>query len=367
MIGALTGALTAAPAGAAAGPQHSAPLERPQSPTRTVPAEAPPSTYVVQPGDTVFDIAARFGLSVDGILTANGLSWSSTIHPGQTLVLIPAAAAPAAPSTSAPSAATHTVVAGDTVFAIAQAYGTTTEAVLTANGLGGDAIIYPGQTLIIAGAAPAPASAAPASAPPASATHTVVAGDTLFAIAQAYATSVDALLAANGLGRDAIIYPGQTLSLTAPAPAAAAAPAPPATLWASLDAEQAANAALIVRIGRELGVSDHGAAIALATAMVESSLRNLAWGDRDSLGLFQQRPSAGWGTPEQILDADRSTRVFYGGSGDPNGAVTRGLLDVAGWETLPFADAAQTVQISAFPERYGQWEAQAREWVALYG
>src|SRR5690606_6829153 len=106
----------------------------------------------------------------------------------------------------------------------------------------------------------------------------------------------------------------------------------------------------------DLGISERGIAIALATAMVESSMRNLDYGDRDSLGLFQQRPSQGWGTAEQILNADRSIRVFYGGPSDPNGSTTRGLLDIRGWESMAFTDAAQAVQISAYPDRYGQWE-----------
>ena len=149
------------------------------------------------------------------------------------------------------------------------------------------------------------------------------------------------------------------LTAASPAPAPAASEAAPTQKSADLSAEQAANATLIIRIGRELGVSDHGIAIALATGMVESDLRNLDWGDRDSLGIFQQRPSTGWGTPEQILDAERSTRVFYGGPSDPNGHTTRGLPDIPGWESMAFTDAAQAVQISAFPLRYGQWETAA--------
>ena len=86
--------------------------------------------------------------------------------------------------------------------------------------------------------------------------------------------------------------------------------------------------------------------------MQESWLRNLDWGDRDSLGLFQQRPSSGWGSPEQILDRERATRVFYGGAGDPNGTTTRGLLDIPGWEGMAYADAAQAAAISAQPDRY---------------
>lgn len=182
--------------------------------------------------------------------------------------------------------------------------------------------------------------------------------------------SVDAVLAANGLSRASIIYPGDVLQIPSPAASPAPAPAPasvgPATA-PGLDAEQSENARLIIRIGRELGVSDRGILIALGTAMQESWLRNLDWGDRDSLGLFQQRPSAGWGSAELILDRERSTRVFYGGSSDPNGPATRGLLDIPGWESLPYADAAQAVQISAYPDRYAQWEQPATVWLAVLG
>jgi LysM repeat protein len=247
------------------------------------------------------------------------------------------------------------------------------DAVLAANGLSRASVIYPGQQITVAGGAPqtAPAAAAPAAqtAPLAAGSHAVVAGDTVSAIAKKYGTTTQAIFSLNGLDASSIIYPGQTLIVgQAPAPAAAApAVAPGGQLQATLTAEQAANAALIIRIGRELGVSDRGLAIALATAMVESGMRNLDWGDRDSLGIFQQRPSTGWGAPEQILDADRSTRVFYGGQSDPNGSTTRGLLDIPGWESMSFTDAAQAVQISAFPQRYGQWETQSYAWLAQHG
>ncbi|MCV0335226.1 MULTISPECIES: LysM peptidoglycan-binding domain-containing protein [unclassified Microbacterium] len=380
VLGALATTLTAAPAHAAS-PSDAAAVERPRLlPARAVPTEAAPPSYVVRPGDTVSAIATRFGLRAVDVLTWNGLSWRSVIYPGQTLTLLPAApaATPAATPTAAPAppaSATHQVVAGDTVYAIAQRYGTTVDAVLSANGLTRASIILPGQSLVVAGtaapaAAPTPA-AVPAVAPASAATHTVVAGDTLFGIAQKYGTTTQTLYAANGLGPSSIIYPGQTLSLqatpvAAPAPTTASASAG-GQQTATLTAEQAANAALIIRVGRELGVSDRAIAIALATGMVESGLRNLDWGDRDSLGIFQQRPSTGWGTPAQIMDAERSTRVFYGGQADPNGQVTRGLLDIPGWEGMPFTEAAQAVQISAYPDKYGQWETQAYAWLALHG
>ncbi|MCC4907622.1 LysM peptidoglycan-binding domain-containing protein [Microbacterium sp. cx-59] len=273
----------------------------------------------------------------------------------------------ALPASVAPPA-THTVVSGDTVSGVAGRYGLRTADVLAWSGLGWDSVLHPGDLLQLQ----APVSA-PAPAPPsATAAHTVQAGDTISGIAARNGTTAQAVLAANGLTWDSIIYPGQTIALptaAAPsAPAAAAAPAPAAAAPVlELDAEQIANAQLIIRIGRELGVSDRGIVIALGTAMQESWLRNLDWGDRDSEGLFQQRPASGWGTADQVRDPDRATRAFFGGAGDPNGTLTRGLLDIPGWESMSYADAAQSVQISAYPDRYAQWEQPATTWLSVLG
>ena len=360
VIGTLTGSMALVPAAADTAPVHS---ETRSIPTlRAVPASAP-TTYVVQPGDTISAIAEGHGLRIADVLAWNGLTWRSVIYPGQTLSLAGASVPASVPAASQ----THVVVPGDTVYGIAQRYGTTVDAVLAANGLTRASVIYPGQSLSVSGTAAPVTTAATATAPapvttpaPGAQTHAVVAGDTLFGIAQKYGTTTASLYAWNALTAQSIIYPGQSIVVSAP-------PSQTGQLSATLDAEQAANAALIITIGRQLGVSDRGLAIALATAMVESGLRNVDHGDRDSLGLFQQRPSTGWGAAEQILDADRSTRAFFGGQSDPNGQITRGLLDVAGWESLPFTVAAQTVQISAYPDKYGQWETQAYQWLALHG
>ncbi len=338
-----------------------------------VPAAQPaPATYTVARGDTVSRIAARFGLRTADVLALNGLSWSSVIYPGQVLKLTaataaaPAPAAPAAPAPPAAASGSYTVQRADTISSIAKRHGVTTNAVLSANGLGWSSIIYPGQRISIpGGAAPAastptaptaPAPAAPTAPSAGGTTYTIVAGDTISAIAKRHGVSVNAVLGANGLGGSSIIYPGQTIKVPA------AAPSIP-----GLTAEQVANAQLIVRIGRELGVPDRGIAIALGTAMQESSLRNVTWGDRDSLGLFQQRPSYGWGTEAEVQDAARATRAFFGGAGDPNGARTRGLLDIPGWQELTFTQAAQAVQISAYPDAYAKWEAPAASWLAAIG
>jgi N-acetylmuramoyl-L-alanine amidase len=261
----------------------------------------------------------------------------------------------------AADAASYTVQPGDTVTAIAGRHGLRTADVLSVNGLGVSSIIRPGDVLQLGAPAPAPvAAAAPAPASAAAAgSHVVTAGDTVSAIARAAGVSTRAVLDANGLTESSIIYPGETLVV----PAAASAP----PLVPGLDAEQSASVRLIVQIGRELGVPDRGIAIALGTAMQESWLRNIDWGDRDSLGLFQQRPSAGWGSEAEAMDAARATRAFFGGALDPNGSRTRGLLDVAGWQGMSFAEAAQAVQISAYPDRYAQWEQPATAWLAAVG
>lgn len=383
VIGALATVLTASPAEAAE-PMRSG--TTPQPARALLPADAlrhgavpvhrataSPATYTVKPGDTVSGIAIRHGLRPADVLAWNDLGWRSVIYPGQTLRLTSTPAAKPAAKKHAPKkhdARTHTVVRGDTVYAIARRYGTSVAKIIAANGLTRAAVIYPGQRLRIGSApaaAPAAKSATPKPAAASSATplaHEVRPGDTLFGIAHKYGTSIAVLLRANGLGSGSIIYPGQSLRLAPPAPAQRSAKSDTAQRSAKLDATQRRHASHIIRIGRELGVPDRGIAIALATAMVESSLRNLDHGDRDSLGLFQQRPSQGWGTAEQILDADRSIRVFYGGPHDPNGSASRGLLDMPGWHTKKFTDAAQAVQVSAYPDRYGQWEAQARHWLA---
>jgi hypothetical protein len=111
-----------------------------------------------------------------------------------------------------------------------------------------------------------------------------------------------------------------------------------------LDADQMANAATISAIGVSRQASQRAITIALATAWQESKLRNLSGGDRDSIGLFQQRPSQGWGTRAQISDPRYATRAFYAA-----------LVKVKGWESMRVTDAAQTVQRSAYPEAYEKW------------
>jgi hypothetical protein len=122
------------------------------------------------------------------------------------------------------------------------------------------------------------------------------------------------------------------------------------------DDEQRRNAAAIMTTGRRLQVPERGLWIALATSMQESGLRDLNYGDRDSPGLFQQRPSQGWGTPTQILKPDYAATQFF----------TR-LVAVPDWATMPLWQAAQSVQRSAFPLAYAKWEQDAADLLAGIG
>ncbi|MFF4743185.1 hypothetical protein ACGF3K_05980 [Streptomyces sp. NPDC047980] len=115
-----------------------------------------------------------------------------------------------------------------------------------------------------------------------------------------------------------------------------------------LSPEMAANAATISAVGTTRGMPERAVTIALATALQESALRNIRHGDRDSLGLFQQRPSQGWGTPRQILDPVYSAGAFYDH-----------LAEVPGYSRLPLTVAAQRVQRSGFPQAYAKHEPDA--------
>jgi hypothetical protein len=118
---------------------------------------------------------------------------------------------------------------------------------------------------------------------------------------------------------------------------------------AELDPEQAGNAAIIAAVARKRGLPARAATIGIATAIQESKLRNIEYGDRDSLGLFQQRPSQGWGTRKQITDQVYATNAFYDV-----------LSKVDGYETMEITKVAQKVQHSAFPAAYADHEPEAR-------
>jgi hypothetical protein len=124
-----------------------------------------------------------------------------------------------------------------------------------------------------------------------------------------------------------------------------------------LSDEQVGNVRAIIAATKKAGMDERAAVVAIATALQESKLENLGHlgerNDHDSQGLFQQRPSSGWGTVEQITDPQYATMAFL-----------KGLKQVDGWQDMPLTKAAQTVQVSAYPDHYAQWEQQAADLVA---
>ncbi|GGN67276.1 lipoprotein [Streptomyces albiflavescens] len=124
----------------------------------------------------------------------------------------------------------------------------------------------------------------------------------------------------------------------------------------TVTSEMMGNAAIIVHVGEKTKVPDDGLVIAIMTSLQESKLRNIDYGDRDSIGLFQQRPAAGWGSHDEIMDPNYSSMAFYGGPNHPSPPNPRGLLGVPNWQQLDKGAAAQKVQVSAFPTLYKRWE-----------
>ncbi len=151
--------------------------------------------YVVKPGDTLYRIASLYGVPVSAIVSANNIANPNLIYPNQVLV-IPTGATPS------PSTGSYTVQPGDTLYRIAARYGTTVTAIANANNIANPNLIYPGQVLVIPGGG---------STPPATRTYTVQPGDTLYSIAGRYGTTVNAIVTANNIADPNLILPGQVL------------------------------------------------------------------------------------------------------------------------------------------------------------
>lgn len=123
-----------------------------------------------------------------------------------------------------------------------------------------------------------------------------------------------------------------------------------------LNDDQINNANIIASVGKSMGASSRDIIIALMTAMQESTLKNLNYGDRDSLGLFQQRPSQGWGTPAQVTDPVYASKKFFSS-----------LFGVKNRNSMPLTLAAQAVQRSAFPLAYAKWQGMAESLMGIVG
>ena len=362
-----------------------------------------PATYTVTPGDTISGIADRFGVPTPAILTLNGLSWNAVVHEGQVLKLSPEPTKKRQASPARVMNNGYLVQNGESASQIADRVGISTQALLAHNNLSSDAVIYAGQLIKLPGVTKEVVDRARLTIPTIAAAPTIVAASLdaevdevtveeeekppAFDAADIELAEKPELVVVKVPEKKAVVTPppapkvsppAQKTSTPAPAAPAPTAPAEVQDTAASapsgvgqpvdgsitpLNDERRGNAQIIVSMGRELGVPDYGIVIALATAMQESSLRNIQWGDRDSLGLYQQRPSTGWGSAEQIMDPAYSTRLFFGGPSNPNKGFTRGLLDISGWSTMALTDAAQRVQISAYPKAYAKWEASAWAWL----
>lgn len=334
-------------------------------------------SYRVKPGDTLSKIASKHGLTLSELTALNRISSATIIYPGQ--VLRVAKVLPATnPTPGNPDS--YQVKAGDTLESIATQFSLKVADLVSFNSLTRNSIIYVGQVLHLKSTAPKPASETTTPKPPAQAStlsdevsdmdpmrptgactihgfHTVKAGETVSRIAAIYGVSTQSVLSSNNLTWSSTIYVGTQLAI----PGVHQIEHCPSLV--KLSSEMKSNANVIFRVGRALGVSDYGIVIALATAMQESSLRNINFGDRDSIGLFQQRPSQGWGTVQQIMSPEYSARAFFGGPTGPNAGKIRGLLDIKNWATMPLTKAAQAVQISAHPDAYQKWELSAWSWL----
>jgi LysM repeat protein len=339
------------------------------------------TVHVVKRGETVNSIAKKYGISITTVLSMNKLSAKAIIFPGQRLTIgsvIPQQKKPVAPLQ-------HTVQAGETLATIANLYGLPLTQLLTLNGLTESSLVYGGQKInlrVVESTSAAetkdsvksPVKVQPVATPLSgglSSTdphrppnvcqvhgfHTVKAGESVSKIAAVYGLSTQAILSGNGLTWSSMIYIGQKLIIPG---VHEIKHCPELT---KMTAEMRSNAEVIYKVGRSLKVSDYGIVIALATAMQESSLRNLSYGDRDSVGLFQQRPSAHWGTVEEIMKPEYSARAFFGGKTSPTYGAARGLLDIKDWSSKSLTEAAQAVQISAYPNAYAKWEASAWVWL----
>jgi len=339
------------------------------------PPEVEAESYRVKPGDTLLGIASRHSLTLSELTSINRISASTLIYPGQVLrvaKIIPTSQ----PPVGAPD--TYVVATGDSLDSVAQKFGMTLSALREYNDLAKASIIYVGQVLNLkppVGKTKAPKPSKPASSastlsdeissvdpmrPTGACTihgfHTVLSGETISRIAAVYGVSTQSVLSSNSLSWSSTIYVGQRLSI----PGVHEIKNCPSITKMTQEMKQ--NAQVIYRVGKDLGVSDYGIVIALAAAMQESSLVNIDYGDRDSVGLFQQRTSQGWGTIAQIMDPEYSARAFFGGPTGPNAGKIRGLLDIKNWSTMSLAKAAQAVQISAFPDAYQKWELSAWSW-----
>jgi LysM repeat protein len=384
-----------------------------------------PDTYTVHEGDTLDSIARTFGLPPTVVLALNGLHVNSALHEGQVLKLTTAATKQRAQAPPRVGLSQYVIQTGDTISSVALRFGISELALKEANGLADVRPLIAGDILRIPGTRQltAPRAIPAIQQAQAHSQSRVVWASTQSNSSQETGTQTSAQLASipandaaptntESASAPEVIDPLATDIAEAPqlrvvkptppaprpqvaapppqSPPTASAPRPSSSSGSSspsstpaptpaprepatgnvtrlLQESQREHARTIIRVGRDLGVPDYGIVIALATAMQESSFRNITRAvDHDSLGLFQQRPFW-WGTPEQLTDPVYATTAFFRGAVGTNGQRSRGLLNVSGWQSMELTVAAQAVQRSAHPSAYAKWEASAWAWLAEFG
>ena len=334
--------------------------------------------YTVEPGDTVSHIALRSSTTVAAIVAANGLDARATITAGQRITLPTEGAAapvtaPPAPA-AAPAAASHTVARGETVSRLATRYGTTTAAIIAANGLDARAMIRIGQVLTVSGTAAATTAVLVAAPAVTTIAHTVVAGETVSALATRYGTTTAAIITANNLKPNGMIRIGQVLTVagvpstnsaslvgstfagrTYPAATVASANENKATLLAIGVPSRTDMQALVATTARDMGVDP---ALAQAVAYQESGFNHTAVSPANAIGTMQVIPTSGQWAGKLI---GRDLNLL-----DPRDNVTAGVAIlrrlVATSPDLPTAIAGY-YQGQAGVAKYGMY-ADTRRYVA---
>ncbi|MFW7415289.1 LysM peptidoglycan-binding domain-containing protein [Demequina sp. SO4-18] len=281
-------------------------------------ATAASGTHTVAAGDTVWDLARRYGTTVSALVAVNGLDARAVIREGQSLTVPGGGAASPVSATSAPTGtARHTVGAGDTVWDLARRFGTSVSSIVSANGLDSRAVIREGQTLTIPGATAvgdAPASASTTVATDTNLSefggttqqHTVSPGDTLARIAERSGVSVSAIVSANAIKNPSMIRIGQKLTIPGGAPTGlvgdtflgrtysagvvGAANQNKATLNAMDVPSRAQMQQMIVATARDMGVDP---ALAQAVAFQESGFNMRAVSPANAVGAMQVIPTTG--------------------------------------------------------------------------
>src|SRR5215207_6343630 len=308
------------------------------------PAEAaPPSTYVVVSGDSLFGISKKLGVRFADLLSANSMTATSVILPGQQLVV------PGATPPSPAAGGTYTVKAGDSLGRIALRHGVSLSALLSVNEMTAKSLILAGQTLTLPAGAPTSAqpNGVPANAPAAGGSYIVKAGDSLGRIASRHGVSLSALLSLNGMTAKSLILPGQTITLPAGASTTAQPNGTPANA-------PAAGGSYIVKTGDSLGriASKHGVSLSALLSVNGMTAKSLILpGQTITLPAGATTTAQPNGTPANAPAAGGSYIVKAGDSlgriASRHGVSLSALLSLNGMTAKSLILPGQTITLPA--------------------